>query len=316
MNFYDLQDPEVMKRDRAAWQDEAVEVRDSRRRWARGWQQVKQILKEVHKEKSEQRKRDEGLPQEIELRREWISAESSPEEVAALAKAEERLKARELQNVREWKIRSRDKWIAEDAVPARYFFAKLRAKWAREAIHALENSDGEVVMEHEGILESIYLFYQDLFSVEPDSVEKVRARGDVVGLLDRELSEIDRNCMSAIPDRDEIERVVFGMARHKAPGQDGLIVDLVKECWEFVGEECVIMKTNFDELLKILEEYELASGAKVNIVKSLVMPLGSKEVPTWVRELGCEVVGSGRLFRYLGVQMGIDLLGNERSWRC
>ncbi|KAL2644276.1 hypothetical protein R1flu_011863 [Riccia fluitans] len=302
-----------MKRVRAAWQDEAVEVWDSRRRWTQGWQRVKQILKEVRKEKSEQRKKDEGLPQEIEWRRERISAESSPEEVAALAKAEERLKARELQNAREWKIRSCDKWIAEDATPAQYFFAKLRVKWAREAFHALENSDGEVVMEDEGILESIYLFYQDLFSAEPDSVEKVHARGDVVGLLDRELSEIDRNHMSAIPDRDEIERVMFWMARYKAPGQDGLTVDVVKECWEFVGEECVMMKANFDELLKILEEYELASGAKVNIVKSLVMPLGSKEVPIWVGELGCEIGGSGRLLRYLGVQMGVDLLGNEST---
>ncbi|KAL2609454.1 hypothetical protein R1flu_028027 [Riccia fluitans] len=390
MNFYDLQDPEVMKRVCAAWQDEAIEVRDSRRRWARGWQRVKQVLKEVRSEKSEQRKRDEGLPQEIEWRRELLSAESSPEEVEALAKAEGILKDLEIQKAREWKIRSRDKWIAEDAAPARYFFVKLRAKWAREAIQALENSDSEVVTENEGILDSIHLFYQSLFSAEPESVEKARARGEVVGLLDRELSEMDRNRMSAVPDRDEIEKVVFGMARYKVLGQDGLTMEVVKECWEFVGEECVMMvfidlvkgftcgsttrvhvncrftpeinlergvrqgcplapllfalctqrfmkmlhraesmgrfsgleiepgrsllhqlfaddtevcigqqKANFDELLKILEKYELASGAKVNIAKSLVMPLGSKEVPTWVDELGCEVTGSGRALRYL-----------------
>ncbi|KAL2630091.1 hypothetical protein R1flu_014777 [Riccia fluitans] len=122
------------------------------------------------------------------------------------------------------------------------------------------------------------------------------ARGDVVGLLDRELSEIDRNRMSAVPDRDEIETVVFGMARYKALGQDGLTVDVVKECGEFVGEECVMMKANFDELLKILEKYELAFGAKVNIVKSLVMPLGSKKFSTWVGELlfgeKCEKIGA------------------------
>ncbi|KAL2641260.1 hypothetical protein R1flu_008847 [Riccia fluitans] len=370
MNFYDLQDPEV--------------------------------LKEVRSEKSEQRKRDEGLPQEIGWRRKLLSAESSPEEVEALAKAEGRLKNLEIQKTREWKIRSHDKWIAEDAAPAQYFFVKLRAKWAREAIQALENLDGEVVTKNEGILDLIHLFYQSLFSAEPESVEKARARGEVVGLLDRELSEMDRNRMSAIPDRDEIEKVVFGMARYKAPGQDGLTMEVVKECWKFVGEECVMMvfidlvkgftcgstarvhvncrftpeinlergvrqgcplapllfalctqpfmkmlrraesmgrvsgleiepgrsllhqlfaddtgvcigqqKANFDELLKILEEYELASGAKVNIAKSLVMPLGSKEVPTWVDELGCEVAGSGRAFRYLGVQIGVDLLGNE-----
>ncbi|KAL3693523.1 hypothetical protein R1sor_007174 [Riccia sorocarpa] len=43
------------------------------------------------------------------------------------------------------------------------------------------------------------------------------------------------------------------------------------------------------ELNKILDIYELASGAKVNLSKTLVMPLGSSEVPQWVREEGCEI---------------------------
>ncbi|KAL2629161.1 hypothetical protein R1flu_013847 [Riccia fluitans] len=158
------------------------------------------------------------------------SGESSTEEVAALAKAEERLKAHELQNAREWKIRSHDKWIAEDAAPARYFFVKLRAKWAREAIHALENSDGEVVMEDE--------------------------------------------------DRDEIERVMFGMARYKAPGQDGLTVDVVKECWEFVGEECVMMAEWGREVGAVM-----AGEARVGNVEAGAEVLRNRNRVSWLSKI-------------------------------
>ncbi|KAL3687292.1 hypothetical protein R1sor_013601 [Riccia sorocarpa] len=168
-----------------------------------------------------------------------INSESSVEELDALTRAEERLLTQELQDARKWKTRSRDKWLAEDAAPAMYFFAKLRSKWARESINALEDSEGEILTERAAILAEIHRFYQDMYAAEPETPKKARARDEVAGTLDRRLSSTDSSRMSVSPTKDEIEVVVFCMARHKAPGYDGLTIDVVWKCWEFVCEDCV-----------------------------------------------------------------------------
>ncbi|KAL3687293.1 hypothetical protein R1sor_013602 [Riccia sorocarpa] len=69
-------------------------------------------------------------------------------------------------------------------------------------------------------------------------------------------------------------------------------------------------KENFDELMRILARYELASGVQISIRKSLVMPLGRGDVPDWVYQLGCEVVHMTQWFKYLGVRTGVAISRN------
>ncbi|KAL3697551.1 hypothetical protein R1sor_011627 [Riccia sorocarpa] len=93
------------------------------RRWARGWQQVKNVLTEVRKKKEQRHKADGSLADEVTWRREQVNSESSVEELAALSRTEERLRTQELHDAREWKTRSREKWLAEDGAPARFDLA-------------------------------------------------------------------------------------------------------------------------------------------------------------------------------------------------
>ncbi|KAL3684356.1 hypothetical protein R1sor_002378 [Riccia sorocarpa] len=133
MNYYELKDPEVKRRAKEAWLNETEIVRDNL----------------------------EGV------------AESTAEELQALSRAEERLRHQELQDARDWKIMSRDKWIAANAAPARYFFTKLRAKWARESIELLETEDGVILTEEE-IFSEIHDFYQTLYTAEEETETRWR----------------------------------------------------------------------------------------------------------------------------------------------
>ncbi|KAL3692468.1 hypothetical protein R1sor_006119 [Riccia sorocarpa] len=159
------------------------------------------------------------------------------------------------------------------------------------------------------------------------------------------------------------------MAQHKSPGYDGLTSDVVCECWDFVGQDCVklvqtIWRAGFnlhfiqivqgftregpakvhvnggftsdirtgrgvrqgcplapllfalctEPFMRMMEEAEKAGGlkgAKVNLSKSLIMPFGCSEVPAWVRQSGCDVVGADMTFKYLGVRLGVHLGGND-----
>ncbi|KAL3700228.1 hypothetical protein R1sor_018250 [Riccia sorocarpa] len=60
----------------------------------------------------------------------------------------------------------------------------------------------------------------------------------------------------------------------------------------------------FDELMRILQRYECASGAQINLRKSLIMPLGRGPLLEWIQGINCEVITPENSFRYLGIRVG------------
>ncbi|KAL3679988.1 hypothetical protein R1sor_022944 [Riccia sorocarpa] len=58
----------------------------------------------------------------------------------------------------------------------------------------------------------------------------------------------------------------------------------------------------FEKLKEIIEELESASGACLNLQKSIVMQLKPRPVPDWMTRNCCELAGQGRSFKYLGVK--------------
>ncbi|KAL3689561.1 hypothetical protein R1sor_015870 [Riccia sorocarpa] len=129
---------EIRERVKEAWEGETVTVRDERRRWARGWARVKSVLREVRRQREQDRRKEGDLEQEVIWRRQQITEESTEAELDMLATIEGKLRERELQEARMWRLRSRERWLSEDEAPSRYFFAKLCAKWARESMEALQ----------------------------------------------------------------------------------------------------------------------------------------------------------------------------------
>ncbi|KAL3683682.1 hypothetical protein R1sor_001704 [Riccia sorocarpa] len=57
----------------------------------------------------------------------------------------------------------------------------------------------------------------------------------------------------------------------------------------------------FENLKEVIKEFESASGACLNLQKSIVMQLKPRQPPTWMSQTGCEIAGPGRSFKYLGV---------------
>ncbi|KAL3694681.1 hypothetical protein R1sor_008332 [Riccia sorocarpa] len=240
MNVDELRDPEVLKKISEVWGQETEPVCDDRRKWARGWFRAKQELKKVRKKKELRRKMEGDLEAEVLRCRSRFNGDSGTEEQAELLDAERRLKERELNDAKTWRLRSREKWLMVEEVPLRSFFTKLKAKWAKESMEMLTLDSGENTTDHEEILEGIHQFYQVLFSADVDSPERIAARDEVVALISTKLKEGESMSMSEVPSREEVERVIFGM-KCKAPGHDGLTVEMIQKCWAFVGDSCISM---------------------------------------------------------------------------
>ncbi|KAL2620516.1 hypothetical protein R1flu_000721 [Riccia fluitans] len=68
---------------------------------------------------------------------------------------------------------------------------------------------------------------------------------------------------------------------------------------------------DFLQVKSIIHKFELASGAELNVQKSLVLALGRNEVPAWVRMTGCEVADRRKRFKFLGVWSGRAITSKE-----
>ncbi|KAL3679560.1 hypothetical protein R1sor_022516 [Riccia sorocarpa] len=61
------------------------------------------------------------------------------------------------------------------------------------------------------------------------------------------------------------------------------------------------VENQFERLKEVIKEFECASGAALNLQKSIVMQLRPRITPTWLEQSGCEIAESGKSFLYLGV---------------
>ncbi|KAL3676476.1 hypothetical protein R1sor_026424 [Riccia sorocarpa] len=227
MNVDDLKCPETRQRVIDAWEEETEVVRDDRRKWMRGWSRVRKVLMQVRKEQAAHRKTEGSLEVEVAVRRQLLNADSSREEVEMLSSLEAQLKDQQLRDAKEWRLRSRERWLSTDDAPSKFFFIKLKAKWAKELMEALEDEEGNVTTDLAVISSGIHKFYQSLYNADPDSEESLRARTEVVNLISKKLESSESQTLSLMPQKDEVERVVFSMRGNRAPGHDGVTIDIV-----------------------------------------------------------------------------------------
>ncbi|KAL3684967.1 hypothetical protein R1sor_002989 [Riccia sorocarpa] len=67
------------------------------------------------------------------------------------------------------------------------------------------------------------------------------------------------------------------------------------------GVNTTMAESQFNRLREVIADFEEISGAKLNLSKSLIMPIRPTTPPEWVQATGCDVAYTGRNFLYLGV---------------
>ncbi|KAL3686808.1 hypothetical protein R1sor_013117 [Riccia sorocarpa] len=66
-------------------------------------------------------------------------------------------------------------------------------------------------------------------------------------------------------------------------------------------------ETNWNRATQVISRFEKMSGAKFNVLKSLVVPIGFMEPPSWLIRTGCKIAVEGEVWTYLGCPLGINL---------
>ncbi|KAL3701400.1 hypothetical protein R1sor_019422 [Riccia sorocarpa] len=72
---------------------------------------------------------------------------------------------------------------------------------------------------------------------------------------------------------------------------------------------------DFKKIKAVIERFERASGAALNMQKSLVLALGRREAPDWVRGTGCDIADKTRRFKFLGGMVGQSNISKRSGGR-
>ncbi|KAL3681464.1 hypothetical protein R1sor_024420 [Riccia sorocarpa] len=67
------------------------------------------------------------------------------------------------------------------------------------------------------------------------------------------------------------------------------------------GVNLTMEESQFNRLKATIQVFEEISGARLNLAKSLIMPISPEIILDWVRTTGCDIAGPGKSFLYLGV---------------
>lgn len=140
------------------------------------------------------------------------------------------------------KIRSRASWIEEGERPTKFFFDLERKKQASACIHMLE-SDGKIITRDAEIMETIRIFYQQLYRCETVDMD---SQHRLINNLDRKISHQMRMTCEGPVTTDELQHALKKMNLKKSPGPDGITIEFYQTFWNYLADDLVeVFNNNF-----------------------------------------------------------------------
>ena len=142
----------------------------------------------------------------------------------------------DLEKAKGAQVRSRNRWVEEGETSSSYFFRLEKKRSAVSWISALRESDGTIVSSPSDLCHSFAAFYSSLFTASAiDSVARDSLLSNLSSILPPDQAEHCEGRFSV----DECHAALFGMAKGKSPGLDGLPMEFYVKFWSIIGSDLV-----------------------------------------------------------------------------
>lgn len=112
----------------------------------------------------------------------------------------------------------------------------MKAKWASETIRCIRRANGLVVEDEDEILMEIGNYYTKIFTMDPQIKVDSTERNRVFSLISNKLTALERAILDKETTMDEVEVVIKTFKSGKLTGLDGMTVEVLQACWEWVGK--------------------------------------------------------------------------------
>ncbi|XP_048611432.1 uncharacterized protein LOC125585793 [Brassica napus] len=162
---------------------------------------------------------------------------ATTEEIAsALKDLSNALKAEEMF----WKQKSRVFWLREGDRNTKFFHALTKQRRARNKITQLQDVNGNIVEDEEGLVAVATSYFRQIFeSSNPEDIEEALAQvpTTITGAINENLT---------VPVTEwEVKLALFAMHPEKAPGPDGMTALFYQKFWDIVKDDLTLMVNNF-----------------------------------------------------------------------
>ncbi|KAL3701890.1 hypothetical protein R1sor_019912 [Riccia sorocarpa] len=268
----EMQSEEVKEKLKETWAAHPKSIVDPRVRWEVAWNKIKKVLQQVWRETRVKEQQSSKPSRDLEVMRSRIAHGNTSENRKLLAGLEYAVKQQEIKDAVTWRLRSK----------------------ARISEEADEDSEAKDAALREGLVliqKRLNLQQCALLEKIPDMEEIDR----IVDLLPPEKSPgldgvtSDAGCpiapmlftLSTQPLMEMLrEAQVRGQLHGLETGNGRQVLDAL-----FTDDTCLLLhadEENWEKATSIIQKFELMSGARLNVTKSLVIPVGFSEPTDWL----------------------------------
>ncbi|KAL2649884.1 hypothetical protein R1flu_018012 [Riccia fluitans] len=128
---------------------------------------------------------------------------------------------------------------------------------------SLQTNGGTVIKNEDLILNQVLKFYTTLYAQPTLTQEEIQEQGKALTLLKWLVFEEDNRLLMALPDEAEVSKAVSDLPSNKAPDEDGLTAEVLREMWSEVGAGCLHF---VQEVWRSKRLGKLNSGAIVKLI--------------------------------------------------
>ncbi|KAL2642800.1 hypothetical protein R1flu_010387 [Riccia fluitans] len=131
----------------------------------------------------------------------------------------------------------------------------------------LLDEEGREINDEDSILERVYKYYANLYSQPNLSYADCREQEKVLTMVDHRVSEEANRRLLETPGVDELTEAIKNLPLDKAPGEDRLPAEILRDLWKEISAGC----------LQFIQE-----------------------------EIGCQILLPGQFITYLGCRFGVE----------
>ena len=143
-------------------------------------------------------------------------------------------KVNELDNIIEKKtkgaiIRSRSNWYINAEKSSKYFLGLEKLKNSNKSMKILKSTDGKIITQQTEIINEQKLFYENLYTANTNTDFSYKNETNI------KLTQIQRDKLDEALTYQEYTQAIHQMPHNKAPGLDGLPVEVYKVFFGIIG---------------------------------------------------------------------------------
>ncbi|XP_026455541.1 uncharacterized protein LOC113356584 [Papaver somniferum] len=132
------------------------------------------------------------------------------------------------------KQKARNNWLVDGASNTTYFHNCIRTRRSSNVISELVDNVDNVITDNVLLRDHVVSYYEDKFNGPEDIIEDTLFDYNHESISPEESLEMD-----AIPDAEEIKKVVWDLGADSAPGPDGFSGCFYQQCWDVIQEDLI-----------------------------------------------------------------------------